>query len=154
MKGFLPLLFLYLYLSIQSTCVDASTKEPSVVIIGSYRKFYPNIYEKIESFEKLGIKVLKPPKSRIINPGSEYCRFESDMDKSMNELEHEFLEAIRMATFVYVVNPNGYIGLSSSFEIGFSYSLRKDIYCMEKPIDPMLATMCTQIAPDLKTKLN
>jgi len=119
----------------------AKDKE-KIVIIGSYRKFYEQINRKIELFEKNNFIVLMPPKSKIINPNDEFVKFQHEENKTIKEIEESFLNAIKIADFVYIFNPNGYIGSSSAFEIGFSYGLKKKIYCMEKPQDLILENTC------------
>ena len=111
------------------------------VISGSFRKFYPQIVQFIELFENSGVEVLRPTKSRIVNPGDEgkYALLESDKQKSVLEIEKGHLEAIRKADFLYICDPGGYVGIGTSMEIGYAYSLGKPIYASEKPEDETLA---------------
>jgi hypothetical protein len=119
-------------------------------IIGSYRKFYPEIRDKIEDFEKIGVKVLMPPKSHIINPGEEFIRFANDKGDPIEHIEAEFLKAVTASDFVYVVDVAGYIGTSSALEIGYAHALKKPIYCMMKPTDITIEKLCTAIVPSIE----
>ena len=117
-------------------------KNKKVVIVGSYRKFYKEVVKKIEEFEDEGINVLMPAKSTIINYGDEFIKFEGDQNIPIKLIEMNFLESVKKADFIYVVNPNGYVGVSAAFEMGFAYSIGKPIYCMEKPADVMMRMFC------------
>ncbi|GAG72632.1 unnamed protein product, partial [marine sediment metagenome] len=50
----------------------------SIVISGSFRKQYDYIREMIQRFEGLGIRVLAPKHSEIVNPGDEFILLEAD----------------------------------------------------------------------------
>jgi hypothetical protein len=115
------------------------------VISGSFRKYYENIYQTIDVFEKLGIKVLSPKKSKIINPGENFAILETDSSKDIKTLELNHLEAIRKADFLYVCNPSGYMGTSTLVEIGFAIGCKKNLYFLEQPQDPVIASFANYI---------
>ena len=101
-------------------------------ISGSFRKYYKEICQAHDIFEQNGIVVLSPQKSRIINPGEEFALLETDLKSlSRKQLEDRHLEAIANSDFVYLVNPNGYIGNSATFEIGYAHGCNKPIYSLD-----------------------
>jgi len=51
------------------------------------------------------------------------------------------LEKIDQADVVYVVNPGGYVGKSSSVDIGYAYAKGKPIYCMYPTDDPPVMSL-------------
>jgi len=51
------------------------------------------------------------------------------------------LEKIDEADFVYVVNPDGYVGRSVCVDIGYAYAKGKLIYCMYPIDDPPIMRM-------------
>lgn len=108
------------------------------VISGSFRKYYKDICEAIIGFEKAGVEVLSPKKSKITNPGEEFAILESDTSKDMKTLEINHMEAIRKADFLYVCNPAGYIGASALLEIGFALACKKKLGFLEQPKDPII----------------
>lgn len=108
-------------------------------ISGSFRKFYKNILEAIDSFEQAGIAILSPAKSKIVNPDAKFVVFESDDAKlGIKDLEEKHFKAIENSDFLYILNPpyedNPYIGNSAVMEIGFAIARNKPIYCLN-PID-------------------
>ncbi len=109
------------------------------VVSGSFKKFYDGIIKTIEEFERCGAKVLSPKVSRIINAGEEFALLESDTTKNIKVLEKKHLDAIRESDFLYVYNPEGYIGTSATMEIGWALSLDKPVFSLQKPSDLVLA---------------
>lgn len=49
------------------------SKKLSVVISGSFRRYFDGISETVKAFEALGIDVLSPKASKLINPGEEFA---------------------------------------------------------------------------------
>ena len=109
------------------------------VISGSFRKFYTQVVELIDEFGDLGMEVLSPAKSEIVNPGGEFVILKSDHSEFIKDLEQKHLDAIKNADFLYICNPGGYVGKSASVEIGYAHALEKPIYSMERPEDGTLA---------------
>ena len=104
------------------------------VIIGSFRKFYNNILELIQLFEIHGITILSPAKSKIVNPDDEFIILESNIINSdtpgIKHIEDDVLNAIKGCDFLYVFDPQGYVGNSTNFEIGFAKSEKKENLCI------------------------
>lgn len=73
--------------------------------------------------------------SKIINPEEQFIVLESDSkDKNIKQLEEEHLEAIKNSDFLYICNPQKYLGNSTIIEIGFAVANKKPIFSSE-PID-------------------
>ena len=51
------------------------------------------------------------------------------------------LEKIDCAGFVYIVNPDGYVGKSVSVDIGYAYAREKPIYVMHPIEDPPIMNL-------------
>lgn len=83
---------------------------------------------------KLGIRVLIPKyaqrkfsKNRFV-----YLKGERGTPK---QLQDKNFKAIGKSSFVLVVDPDGYIGPSTSMEVGFSIAAGIPIFCTEEPED-------------------
>ena len=108
-------------------------------ISGSFKKFYEEMCQAYDVFEQNGIMVLSPKKSIIINPGEEFALLATDSTKlTIKQLEDGHLEAIANSDFLYVVNPNGYIGNSVKFEMGYAHGHSKPIYSLDQIEDVTL----------------
>lgn len=110
----------------------------SVTISGSLRKFLDNIREYIRDFEKNSITVLSPKISKIQTDNNGFIYFKNDKKKPIDLIEKTHLLNISYSDFLFVVNPNGYIGTSTLFEIGYALALNKKIFSSDLPNDIML----------------
>lgn len=111
----------------------------SIVISGSFRRYYPQILERISEFEKAGFIVASPKKSKILNPEAEFVILESDVGMRPHEIEQGHLDAIYEADALYVVNPAGYIGKTTVMEIGWALAFCKPIFYQEKCSEDLFA---------------
>lgn len=120
-------------------------------IIGSFRKYYHQISLTIELFENNGIHILSPKQSTILNPQDEFVIFESDDENYLpEEIELIALHRILRSDFVYVYNPNGYIGRTTAYEIGRVTEKVIPIFFKEMPKDlPIFLKKNSIITPDL-----
>lgn len=107
-------------------------------ISGSFRKFYQEICRAYDIFEKNGICVLSPRRSKVINPKDEFVRLESDQDLPAKAIEDRHLEAIAKSDFLYLVSPDGYLGKSASFEVGYAQASKVPVYSSERLDDFLL----------------
>lgn len=108
----------------------------TVAIIGSFRKSYTEILDIIKIFKQNGLEVLSPKESYISGKIEEFVIFESDRkDFSPAEIQMITLNKIIAADIVYVYDPNGYVGRTTCYEIGFCFSKKKPIFFFDYPND-------------------
>lgn len=88
-------------------------------IIGSFRKYYTEIVQIIELFQETGISILSPRESQVIDPKEEFVLLCVD-DRSLVPVEIQLIAFHRIlrSDFVYVWDPQGYVGLTTCYEIG------------------------------------
>jgi nucleoside 2-deoxyribosyltransferase len=55
-------------------------------------------------------------------------------EEEMGTKEH--IENVKQTDIIYIVDTNGYVGRSTSVEIGVAYGLGKEIYALERINDP------------------
>jgi ADP-ribose pyrophosphatase YjhB (NUDIX family) len=109
---------------------------PSVSIIGSFRQHYKLVEEAAHVFAVAGMTVKSPPIARITNPGREFVRFASDPPLSLDHhIQAATLENLFSSDFVYVVNPGGYIGRTTAYELGRILERGMAVYFAERPQD-------------------
>jgi nucleoside 2-deoxyribosyltransferase len=73
------------------------------------------------------------PPQKIHNPTDyEFRLLPSEEGMSIKEIEDDFLSSVRKSDFLYVVNPEGYIGETVSMEIGFALALDIPVFLQEK----------------------
>lgn len=127
----------------------------SVAIIGSFKQFYEQVLEALNDFKRNGVSVTSPIGSAIIEQGIPFVRFTSDDPNFSDEMVQTVtLKRILSATAVYVVNPNGYVGKTTCYEIGRILQSRKPLYFSSTPKDlPIEIPPCHVIDPNDLSKL-
>ncbi|RRR96523.1 hypothetical protein [Glycomyces terrestris] len=119
----------------------------TVAIIGSFRQYYEQTVSAALKFESALISVLTPPISRITNPGADFVRFETDaFNSSDHQIQAVTLTRILSADFVYVVAPGGYIGRTTSYELGRVHAEGIPVYYSERPEDLPIPVSDEQVA--------
>lgn len=118
----------------------------SVVICGSFRKHLDGINAVGKAFGEVGIEVLSPKLSNVINPGHEFALLESDDTHDPKILEQRHLDAITKADAIYCYNPEGYLGLSATLELGWALALGKPVFAKEVAQDFTLKLFCAEVA--------
>ncbi len=127
-------------------------KRLSIVISGSFRYYFDGIKETVKTFESLGMDVLSPMVSKVINPGEEFAVLETDDTDDPRILEQRHLDAITAADALYLYDPEGYIGDSSKMELGWALALGKPIFCKEIVADSTLKFFCGTVATPEQVK--
>jgi len=134
------------------------TKKILTVMSGSFRRNYDAILKFSNELNQIKeIEVLSPSVSRIINPKDEFVVLASDpKNASIKEIEDRHLESIKRADFLLVCSPDGEIGISTSFEIGYAKALGKQVYCLGDVQDKMISQYVKKIAnvEELLKKIN
>lgn len=102
----------------------------AIVCLAGSMRFADKILEVAHEFSKNGYLVLMPFKDdrKELN----------DETKEMYAIIQE--ERIKLCDFLYVVNPDGYIGKSTMKEIQYAKELNKDIEYM-KDVEPLTITL-------------
>jgi len=99
----------------------------TVVICGSGR-FKPEIREFAKQLKKLGVVVYEP---HLHTPQDEWATLSEDYKKfTALGLTHDHFYKIQMADVVFIFNKDGYVGNSTTLEIGYAVALGKPIYAL------------------------
>lgn len=113
---------------------------PKVVICGSFHKDPSGLARLFRELETNGCRVLSPLTLDFTDQVTEFVTAHNDESFSVKELERFHLRAIHEADFIAVHAPDGYIGTSASFELGYAVALNKPIFSKSAVSDPMLRT--------------
>jgi len=99
----------------------------TVVMCGS-RKFKPQQRRFARELRKLGVTVFEP----YLHSGEDEWRHLSNDYKKFVALglTHDHFYKISMADVVFVYNQDGYLGVSTTLEIGFAVAKEKPIYAL------------------------
>ena len=120
--------------------------DKSCVIIGSFRKHMKVMQNVISKFESAGISVLSPKNGSVKNPGDEFVLLNYDPPElTEGEIQTIVLKKMEKASFTYLINPEGYLGKSAAFEVGYGIAMGIKLIAME-PIQEMHSHFVTTIA--------
>ena len=119
--------------------------KPKVVICGSYHRNPDSLTLLIEELHQTGCQILSPFTHSFTNTTDAFVRSDTDAGFSDYEIERFHLRAIKQSDFVWLYDPDGYIGLSGAFELGFAHSLGKTIFAFEQPSEQYLASITKQV---------
>ena len=110
----------------------------TVCLCGSF-KFYQEMNETEEILVKNGIKCIKP----IPYPHKDPRKSRTREEEETGTKEH--IENVKQADIIYVVDKDGYVGRSTSVEIGVAYGLGKKIYAMNRIEDSAVDILVDEV---------
>lgn len=121
--------------------------QPRVVLSGSFRRNPAGLARIYRELDTTGCQVLSPLSLDFLS-GEEFVRTpaEHQLEMRAGEVERHHLQAIHHADFLWLYAPEGYVGISGSFELGYAAALGKPIFCNERPEDEMLNTQVTVVS--------
>jgi len=99
------------------------------------------MHQVIKECRKLGIEVHIPryPVKKSSTNGFVYLKGETGTPK---QLQEKNFDAIAKSSFILIVNTKGYIGPSTSMEIGYAIAKGVPIFCTDKPEDYVFQLYC------------
>jgi len=92
-----------------------------------------------EILARNSIKCIKP----IPYPNEDPRQSRTREEEEIGTKEH--IENVKQADIIYVVDKDGYVGRSTSVEIGVAYGLGKKIYAMERIKDPSVDILVDEV---------
>lgn len=116
----------------------------TISIIGSFRKHMAHIERAKEIFTRNGFTVLAP-KSTTVSDSKDTSFVLLDTDKSKNprEIEKAYLKELLDSSAVYCCNPDGYIGGTAMFELGYLIAKGQEVYFQEPPQEALIHDLIT-----------
>jgi len=113
---------------------------PRVVICGSFRRDAAGLRRVFQELEATGCRILSPISIDFADPAVSFVKTDGENDITANELERFHLRALRDADFVWLHAPDGHVGTSAAYELGFAACLRNPVFSFDTPADEMLAS--------------
>lgn len=111
---------------------------PRVVLSGSYHRQPAALGRLFRELEATGCRVLSPI-SFDFDSAETFVKAPAEADLTPGEIEKFHLRAIRDADFIMLHVPDGHVGLSAAYEMGFAAALGKPVFAFEAPTDTMLS---------------
>src|SRR5947207_2533870 len=104
-------------------------------ISGSFHRHMAAIGAAVEELSSHSIRVLSPADPRLVAAQGEFLFVASDRVRSVRLVQDRHLESIRASDFLWLVCPDGYVGQSTSMEVGFAAAAAVPIFSTCAPSD-------------------
>lgn len=108
------------------------------IIHGSFSKHFDEIKHAREMFERAGIEVLAPKAGKLTRNTEGFALFQDEQGQDSRMIELLYLRNLKLLGengFSYFVNPKGYIGKSTSYELGIAQLTNTRCFFSHKPSD-------------------
>lgn len=114
------------------------TPQFKCVLHGSFRKHFDLIKKTHQLFTDAGIEVLAPRLSEIVSYEGGFALLEGEEQQDLRMVELIYLHHLKRLGengFSYFVNPEGYIGKSTSYELGIAQIANTRCFFLDEPDD-------------------
>lgn len=118
----------------------------TATVSGSFRQAMSAVQDAVYELTDAGARVLSPADPRVVDAFGDFMFVASDRVRAIRLVQDRHLAAIEASDFVWLVAPDGYIGLSGAMEIGHAASVRTPVYSSEVPSDLTLRQYVTTLA--------
>ncbi len=107
----------------------------NATVSGSFHRHMGAITAAVHELAALSVRVLSPADPRIVAEQGEFLFVASDPVRSVRLVQDRHLECIRVANFLWLVCPDGYVGQSASMEVGYAAAVGVPILATHAPSD-------------------
>jgi hypothetical protein len=114
-------------------------------VSGSFHRHMSAIYEAVGALADAGVTVLSPSDPRIVDHHGEFLFVASDYSRSIRLVQDRHFASISASSFVWLVAPDGYVGVSAAMEIGAAVTAGVDVYCSSDINDITLSQYITRV---------
>ncbi len=115
------------------------------VLSGSYHKDTPGLLEAYDELVTTGCQVISPHRLDFTSDKDLFVKDRAEADLSAEMIEKHHLLAISQADFVWLHAPEGYIGTSACFEIGYAAAKNVPVYSTNEPSEPIFLPFVTTV---------
>jgi hypothetical protein len=114
-------------------------------LCGSFRRDSNGILRAYDELVTCGCQVLSPHRLDFVSDKVLFVRDTAETELSEQVIEQHHLTAIKQSDFVWLHAPDGYIGLSAAFEIGYALANNIPIFCRSNPAESVLSLFVTTV---------
>ncbi|MEO5499045.1 MAG: hypothetical protein ABIR46_00930 [Candidatus Saccharimonadales bacterium] len=123
-----------------------SSNIAKVVISGTFRKSFQSLQQQYLELLDTNCQILSP---RSIDFDDEtFVRSKGERELQVKTIQDNHLAAIQEADFMWLHCPDGYVGKSGAFEVGYAHARGIPVFSNHQPSDEMLreyVTVCHSV---------
>ena len=124
-----------------------------VTVSGSFHRHLAAITRAVETFNDLSCRVLSPEDPRVVDNFGEFLFVVSDHFRTIRSVQNRHLAAVQASDFLWLVDPDGYVGQSASMELGFAVAMGVPIMTAVPPSDLTLRQYVITVASEAEAVL-
>lgn len=113
----------------------SSADDLAVVVSGSFHRHMERITAAVHDFAALSVRVLSPADPRVVANQGEFLFVASDPVRSIRLVQDRHMDCIRAASFLWLVCPDGYVGVSAAMEINEAKNAGVPVFAARAPND-------------------
>jgi hypothetical protein len=117
----------------------------AATVSGSFRRSMRQVQEAVYALTDNGVRVLSPADPRVVDELGSFLFVASDRLRSVKLVQQRHLEAIAGSDFLWLVCPEGYVGLSAAMEVGFAAAVAVPVFSDTAPADLTLRQFVTVV---------
>lgn len=122
-------------------------------ISGSMNRSLAEMAAAAQQLDGLGVEILSPRSFTVDeSKGREFIFVEGDSETTPSAVQARHLASLAASDFVWLVCPEGYVGLSAAQEIGYALALGVPVLAGGPPADTVFAGQVS-VVDDLPTRL-
>jgi hypothetical protein len=104
-------------------------------VSGSFHRGMEEVQAAVASLTDAGVEVLSPAHPQIVDAFGQFLFVASDRQRKIRLVQDRHLAAIASSHFVWLVAPQGYVGVSAAMEIGSAAARGVPIFGSTPPSD-------------------
>jgi hypothetical protein len=109
------------------------------VISGSFKRHLTQLATQAAALRFHGVEILSPKSFNVVGEEDGFFFMDSDTSRSAKQVQDGHLAAIKQADFLWIVAPDGYVGLSTALEIGTAVAHKVPVYSLKPITDPTIS---------------
>lgn len=106
-----------------------------VTICGTFNLGLPAVVEAVDFFHASGVAVLSPADPTPVEVVNGFLYVASDRHRDPGLVEARHLQAIAESDFVWLVAPDGYVGVAAALEVGFAIARSISVFSVDRVTD-------------------
>lgn len=122
-------------------------RERLATVSGSFRRAMNQVQDAVYELTDLGVKVLSPADPRVVDAFGEFLFVASDQLRTIRLVQNRHLASIAASDLLWLVAPDGYVGVSAAMEIGYAVAAGTPVFGATPPSDLTLRQYVTVASP-------
>lgn len=126
--------------------METSGRRIQTVVCGSYRKGLEQLRADFTELRRAGVEILSPRSLDFTSQEADFVLLPDEIDVPPAMIEAKHLAALQASDFVWLHDPESYVGTSGALEVGFAHAIGLPIFARCTPADVTIAGM-VQVVP-------